>query len=127
MEDDNKKVEETEEKPKSLIDRFWWVIPPVFITFVYLPYFYNIYNLKLHISFESYMLIIKYLYIDKYGGSLFWLYFLFGFMTVGMLLTKKRSLILRIIIPIIFPILAQFIVLLVFVIWLKIGSLNYPL
>jgi hypothetical protein len=35
MEEGNKKVEGTEEKPEGLIDRFWWVIPPVFLTFVY--------------------------------------------------------------------------------------------
>jgi hypothetical protein len=117
----NKKVEGTEEeKPKSLIEEIWWVIPPAFIVFVYLPYLYNRNDLGT-ISFERYIDSFKYLFIDRYSGVLFWLYYSFGLMAVGMLLTRRRSLILRIIVPIIFVILSWYILELVFIFWIKIG------
>jgi len=115
MADDNKKVEETEEKPKSLIDRFWWVIPPVFLTFIYHPLF-------LAISGHSYYLLsstwheamlksirrefsvmwfenIRRLFSLKYEGGLLVPLFMFGFMGIGFIITKKMSLKYKILIP----------------------------
>jgi len=104
MEEGNKKVEGTEEKPKSLIDRFWWVIPPVFITFVYWPLVGGGF-----VSFEHYILTLKDLVIDYPGPVFFWSYFFFGFMAVGMLVARRWPLELRIIVPILFSIFGSFV------------------
>ena len=104
MADDNKKVEGTEEKPEGLIDRFWWVIPPVFIVFVYWPFVGGDF-----VSFGRYIQRLENLVIDNGAPMFFWSYFLFGFMAIGMLLTRRWSLELRIIVPILFAILGWFI------------------
>jgi hypothetical protein len=122
MAEGNKKVEETEEKPKSLIDRFWWVIPPVFIIFVYIPFGLMFLSILLGHSlseyppftFERYILGLKKLYIPNYIGDvkeyLIISFFIFGPMVLGILFTKGESLKLRITIPITLAILGTLIV-----------------
>ncbi len=132
MADDNK-IEGTEEKPKSLIDRFWWVIPPVFIIFVYIPFGLMSLSILLGYSFdeyppftfERYILGLKKLYIPNYIGDvkeyLIIFSFIFGPMVFGMLSTKRESLKLRITIPITLAILGTLIVTLFFAMFIWFG------
>ncbi len=101
MEESNK-IESTGRKSKSLIDRFWWVIPPVFLTFVYWPVIRGAF-----FTFSRYVRALRYLVNDDGLPTFFWSYFTFGPMAVGMLLTRRRSFALRISVPIIFGILGS--------------------
>ncbi len=109
MEEDNKKGEGAEEKSKSLIDRFWWTIPPAFLGFVYWPGVHIIDSPLSQLSFELYMRQLKYFVIDNGAPVFFWSYFIFGFMVIGYVYTMRCSSTERIIIPIFLGILGSFI------------------
>ncbi len=99
----NQFFEETEEKPKSLIDRFWWVIPPVFIVFVFWP-------ISQGYAFAgSWLKNIHQLFcFDE--GSWIVLLFMFGFVEIGFIITKKMALKYKIIITTILGIIGLYVV-----------------
>jgi hypothetical protein len=96
------------EKSKSLIERAWWIIPPVFIVFIYWPLVRHLGSFE-YLSFESYVRQLEYFIFDEPAPIFYWSYFIFGFMAVGYYLTKNRSLVLKIIVPSILAILGSII------------------
>ncbi len=87
-------MEEIKEKP-NLIERGWWLIPPAFIIFVYWPLIRWI--LDGTYSLDNWLRDLNSFLVM--GDSGLYAIFMFGFIGIGYLLTIKRSLKIRIIIP----------------------------
>ncbi len=103
MVDGTEKIEGTEEKPKSLIDRFWWVIPPTFAMFVFWP-------MSQGYAFAgSWLNNIRQLLRFDEGGWII-LLFMFGFMGIGYIITKRMAVIYKIIITTILGLIGLYIV-----------------
>jgi hypothetical protein len=92
-------------KNKSLIEKVWWVIPPVFMVLVFLPVFRWIAVGRY--SFSEWIGIFQYL-LGSIDGRIVTI-FMLGFMSIGYYLIRRKSLLLRIIVPIISAIIGFYI------------------
>ena len=102
-------------KGKRLIERIWWLIPPLFFLFVYMPlraYF----TLRHYPHFNSWGVVDK--LVSDWPSYLYsWItnpieiilpVFVFGFMAIGCYITRRKSLPLRIIVPIILSFIGEY-------------------
>ena len=97
-------------KIKDLIEKIWWMIPPVFVVFVFMP-------LEAYFEVRRHSLspfngrdvvnywISTFLYCTSELFAMILIVFTFGFMSFGYYLIRRKSLALRISIPILLAIL----------------------
>lgn len=97
-------------KIKDLIEKIWWMIPPVVVVFVFMPleaYF----EVRRHYlgHFNGWDVvnywISTFLYCTSELFAMILIVFTFGFMSFGYYLIRRKSLALRISIPILLAIL----------------------
>jgi len=92
-------------KTKDLIEKIWWVIPPVVVVFVYYPLFITIAEGRY--SLGKCIFWLQYLFLSSIGRI--YVIFTFGFMGIGYYLTRGKSLSLRVAVPIILAIIGHFV------------------
>ncbi len=92
-------------KAKDVIEKVWWVVPPVVIILVFYPLFITITDGRY--SPGKCIFWLRYLFLSNIGRI--YSIFTFGFMGIGYYVTKGRSLSLRLVVPIILGITGFFI------------------
>jgi hypothetical protein len=95
-------------KDKRLIEKVWWVIPPVFVFFVTVPFVFIFLEMsKFNFGLDSFVrLYVKNLSIFSYmvsddptgNGALV---FTIGFMALGYYLSRKKTLLMCLALPIV--------------------------
>jgi len=88
-------------KDKRLIEKVWWMIPPVFMVFVFLPVFRWL-EVRRY-SFGEWIGTFQYL-LGSIDGRIVTIS-MFGLMGIGYYFIRRKTLLLRIIIPIILAII----------------------
>ena len=92
-------------KIKDQIEKIWWVIPPVVVVFVYYPLFITIAEGRY--SLGKCIFWLQYLFLSSIGRI--YVIFTLGFMGIGYCLTRKKSLPLRVAVPIILAVIGHFV------------------
>ena len=92
-------------KTKYLIEKIWWVIPPLFVVFVFYPLFITIIDGKY--SLGRCVLWLQYLFLSSIGRI--YVISTFGFMGIGYYMVRGESLSLRVAVPIMLSIIGFFV------------------
>lgn len=92
-------------KTEDMIEKVWWMIPPVIIVFVFYPIFITITDGRY--SLGKCVFWLQYLFLSPIGRI--YVVFTFGFMGIGYYVTREKSLSLRVAVPTILSVIGFFI------------------